>query len=95
MNKKSKGKLEGAQTISASVVIESNVMLSSRLILENDVYIEKGVIFSESSATPTVVRERARIGAGSIIAPGVEIGAGSHVQQGSVVFQSVPANAVV
>ncbi len=82
-------------TISSSAVVDSSVLLPARIFIEDEVHIEKGVIFCDVVDKSTTVRRGARICAGAVIGPGVEVGAGSQVMHGAVVFQSVPANAVV
>ena len=67
----------------------------SHVRIEPDAVVGDRVLFADEGKTPTFVRAGARIGAGAVIAGGIEIGRGALVRPGSVVLSSVPANAVV
>ena len=52
-------------------------------------------LHEEYRTGPVVVRERAMIGAGAIVLPGVEVGAGAKVAANSLVTEDVPAGETV
>ncbi len=55
---------------------------------------ERGTTFFRTYALPVVIEDSAWIGGGSIILPGVTVGAGSVIGAGSVVNRDIPANCV-
>lgn len=75
--------------------MSSNINFPSNAIVAENAIIEYGVIFAQAEGVTTIVHENVRIGAGAVIAGGVEIGLGAQVLPGSVVFGIVPPNAVV
>lgn len=81
--------------IAVGVTVEARVLLAAGIEIGADVTIERGVIFAEGGPQPTRLSARVRIGTGSVIGAGVDIGWGAQVLPGSVVLSSVPANAVV
>jgi acetyltransferase-like isoleucine patch superfamily enzyme len=91
--------------IDHKVLIGDNVKIQNRtsifleVIIENDVHIGPHVCFSNgkkillgktNNNPPTLVKVGAAIGTGTIITPGVVIGAYSIVEAGSVVTQNIP-----
>lgn len=81
--------------ISPGVTIEARVLLAAGIEIGADVTVERGVIFAEGGAQPTRISAQVRIGTGSVIGAGIDIGWGAQVLPGSVVLSAVPANAVV
>lgn len=74
--------------------IDPAVTLGAHVRAEDGVVVEHGVIFASHPGGETILRADARIGAGAVIASGVEIGWGAYIQPGAVVLSSVPANAI-
>jgi UDP-2-acetamido-3-amino-2,3-dideoxy-glucuronate N-acetyltransferase len=87
------------------VTVKSGVQLWDGLHVGNDVFIGPNASFANdrfprSRQRPkeylrTVIHDDASIGAGAVIAPGLEIGRSAMVGAGAVVTRSVPPNAVV
>jgi acetyltransferase-like isoleucine patch superfamily enzyme len=97
--------LEFGNRISSNVRIHSSCFLEL-VTVEEDVFIGPGVIFTDDPhpmGCPkykeclggATVKRLARIGAGSVILPGVIIGRNSLVGAGSLVAKDVPDDAVV
>jgi UDP-2-acetamido-3-amino-2,3-dideoxy-glucuronate N-acetyltransferase len=87
--------LQSGCYITRGVVIEDEVFLGPRVITMND----KRITHRRPSLTfvrqgPHIQRG-ARVGGGSVLLPGVTVGANSFVGAGSVVTKDVPAGAVV
>src|SRR6266487_5815169 len=78
----------------AQVTIESNVCISQRAYLCTGSHDFRREDFKLRVA-PITVREGSWIAASAFIAPGIEIGAGSIVSAGAVVFKNVPPNTLV
>jgi len=91
-------------------IIGNNVRIHSLCFLEwttiqDDVFMGPGVIFTDDPHPPcpkyeecvkgAIVKKLAKIGAGSIILPGVVIGENALIGAGSVVTKDVPDNTVV
>lgn len=80
--------------------IGSGVFLPSNSIIGSNVFIGPRTCFTDDRnprvnnpsylAEPPVVKNHARIGAGCVILPGVEIGVNALIGAGSVVTRSVP-----
>ena len=89
--------------IGNNVTIKTSVSLWSGVIIEDNVFIGPGVQFCNdkypkskqyTDHLKTLLRDNCSIGSGSIILPGVTIGANSMVGAGSVVTKDIPDNAV-
>lgn len=91
--------------IGNNVVIGNNVRIGAGcfipegVTIESDCFIAPKVVFSNDKHPPSkskekwgkiIVREKAVLGIGSIILPGVEIGRGAMVGAGAVVTKSIP-----
>jgi UDP-2-acetamido-3-amino-2,3-dideoxy-glucuronate N-acetyltransferase len=87
--------LQSGCYITRGVVIEDDVFCGPRVITMNDKrisYRRPGVPFVREG--PRIERA-ARVGGGSVLLPGVTIGANALVGAGSVVTKDVPAGAIV
>jgi putative colanic acid biosynthesis acetyltransferase WcaF len=81
---------EGVTILSlAPVTIESNVCISQKAFLCTGSHRWRSELF-ELKTAPIVVRSGTWIAACAFIGPGVEIGAGSVISAGAVVFDHVP-----
>lgn len=84
--------------ICAAVTIERGAMIAAGVIFTNDLYpraatSDLSALLSSApndETRPTLVREGATIGAGSVIGCGLEIGRFAMVGMGSIVTRSVP-----
>jgi acetyltransferase-like isoleucine patch superfamily enzyme len=98
--------VENDVTIGARTKIQANAYVTAYSVVEEDVFIAPGVITTNDNFMgrterrhalrkgPTI-RRGARIGAGAVLLPGIEIGAEAFVGAGAVVLADVPARAVV
>lgn len=87
--------LQSGCYITRGVVIEDEVFCGPRVITMNDTRIthrRSGLTFVR--AAPRLMRA-ARIGGGSVLLPGITIGANALVGAGSVVTKDVPDGAIV
>lgn len=86
--------------------LESECYLTAYSTLEDRVFVAPGVVTSNDNFVGrtaerfkhfkgVTVRQGGRIGAGSVILPGIEIGADALVAAGSVVTRDVPARTIV
>jgi UDP-2-acetamido-3-amino-2,3-dideoxy-glucuronate N-acetyltransferase len=85
--------------------IGKGVFLPSNSSIGDEVFIGPNVTFCDDkyprvanrdyNAQPPYVGDRASIGAGCVILPGVKIGAGAMLGAGSVITSDVPANALI
>lgn len=96
--------IEDGVRLGDRVTLKTGVSLWRGVIVEDDVFIGPGVQFcndlfprSKHNVEPmtTLLRKGCSLGAGSIILPGISIGAYAMVGAGAVVTQSVPDRAVV
>lgn len=88
--------------------IGAGTFLPPHSVIGNEVFIGPNVTFTDDvapmvpqvgdapyTARPPVVEDRASIGAGAIILPGVSIGVGARVAAGAIVTRDVPAHGFV
>lgn len=98
--------VENDTTIGARTKIQSGAYITAYVTLEDDVFIAPMVVTTNDNfmgrtekrfalLKGCTVRRGARVGGGSHILPGVEIGAEAFVATGSVVTRDVPAKALV
>ncbi len=86
--------------LGARVSIQTGCHITRGVVIEDDVFVGPGVItlndrqMDGQFSFPTICRG-ARIGGGSVILPGVHVGAGAVVGAGSVVTRDVPESATV
>ena len=78
----------------ASVLIESNVCVSQRAFLCTGSHDHRSPDF-RLLTKPITLREGSWVAAQAFVGPGVEIGAGSIVAAGAVVWKPVPAGVIV
>lgn len=74
--------------IPSGVTIEDGCFIGPRVTFTNDKYPPS----NKEEWLPTLVKTKARIGAGAIICPGVIIGSNALVGAGSVVTSDIPDN---
>jgi len=95
------GVYEGHTTIGDNTVVHAQCHLTSYVTIEDHVWIGMGVIFTNTKTIvhgrniplvyeKPIVRRGARIGAGTNIVPGIEIGENSFVGMGSLVTKNIP-----
>lgn len=87
-------------SIGKGVHIQTGVFLPNNSVVDDFAFIGPNAVFTDDRyprsgntgyfAEPPVVGHQASIGAGSVILPGVQIGAGAMIGAGSVVTKSVP-----
>lgn len=97
--------IEAHAIIGDRVTVKNGVSIWNGLQIEDDVFIGPGVIFTNDkkpvsrapfeSPVVTTIKRGARLGAGSIILPGVTIGEYAMVGAGAVVTKSVEAGSTV
>jgi acetyltransferase-like isoleucine patch superfamily enzyme len=91
--------------LGARVRVQSDVYLTAFTLVEDDVFIGPGVVTTNDNTMarhardarlrgPTL-RRACRVGGGSVLAPGVEVGEEAFVAAGAVVISDVPARSVV
>ena len=79
--------------------IQAFAFIPNKITIKNDVFIGPRVTFTNDKNPPsnhqgwlqTIVEDKASIGAGAIILPGIRIGRGAIVGAGAVVTKSVDA----
>jgi len=82
------------------VVIQTGCHITCGVVIEDDVFVGPGVVTLNDRlrggplSFPRICRG-ARVGGGSVLLPGVVIGAGALVGAGSVVTRDVPAGAII
>jgi UDP-2-acetamido-3-amino-2,3-dideoxy-glucuronate N-acetyltransferase len=87
--------LQSGCYITRGVVIEDDVFFGPRVITMNDkriVHRRPGLTFVREGPQ---IQRGVRVGGGSVLLPGVTVGANSFVGAGSVVTKDVPGGAVV
>lgn len=97
--------IENDVVIGDRTTIKSGVYVWDGLRIGNDVFIGPNVTFTNDkfprskvypeTFLPTVIHDKASIGGGAVILPGVTIGMGAMVGAGAVVTKSVPPYAIV
>ena len=80
--------------ITAYSTLEEQVFIAPCVVTTNDNFMGRTVRRHELIKGPTI-RRGARVGGGSVICPGVEIGEEAFVGAGAVVIRDVPPRAVV
>ena len=92
-------KIEPFVFIPEGVTIEDEAFIGPSVTFTNDVFPASvhpdGTLITEYTITPTFVRKRASIGAGSTILCGIEIGENAIIGAGTIVTENVPKGAVV
>jgi acetyltransferase-like isoleucine patch superfamily enzyme len=98
--------IENDTTIGAMTKIQANAYITAYSTLEDNVFIAPCVVTSNDNfmgrteerhdliAGPTI-RRGARVGAGAVLCPGVEIGEEAFIGAGAVVTKDVAAHALV
>jgi acetyltransferase-like isoleucine patch superfamily enzyme len=98
--------IENECTIGRFVKLESECYITAYSTIEDRVFVAPGVVTSNDNFVGrteerfqhfkgVTVRRGGRIGAGSVILPGIEIGADALVAAGSVVTRNVPPKRIV
>jgi UDP-2-acetamido-3-amino-2,3-dideoxy-glucuronate N-acetyltransferase len=87
--------LQSGCYITRGVVIEDEVFCGPRVITMNDKRISHRRPGLEFVREGPRIERAARVGGGSVLLPGVTIGANAFVGAGSVVTKDVPAGAIV
>jgi acetyltransferase-like isoleucine patch superfamily enzyme len=98
--------VENDVTIGARTKIQANAYVTAYSVVEEAVFIAPGVITTNDNfmgrterrhalRKGATIRRGARVGAGAVLLPGVEIGEEAFVGAGAVVLADVPARAVV
>ena len=90
--------------VGARVSVQTGVYLTAFTVVEDDVFIGPGATTTNDdtmgrhdAARPlrgAILRRACRVGAGTVLTPGVEIGEEAFVAAGAVVTRDVPARAV-
>ena len=87
--------LQSACYITRGVIIEDEAFLGPRVTTMNDRRIAHRRPGLEFVRQAPIIRRAARVGGGSVLLPGVTIGANALVGAGSVVVRDVPERAIV
>ena len=91
--------IEDGVLIGAASIISPGARIGFGTRIGKNVRVDSNVCFissnPEKSQMSTVVGNQVHIGANSTILPGIKIGNNSTIEPGSVVKQSIPANAIV
>jgi UDP-2-acetamido-3-amino-2,3-dideoxy-glucuronate N-acetyltransferase len=90
--------------VGARVSVQTGVYLTAFTVVEDDVFIGPGAITTNDDTMGrhdpgrplrgAILRRACRVGAGTVLIPGVEIGEEAFVAAGAVVTRDVPARAV-
>ena len=93
------GFIEDHCKVGDDVSIQSDVYLASETVIEDGVFLGPKVCvindkYIDSNIEPARVKEGAKVGAGSIIMAGVEVGKDAMIGAGSVVTKDVPDGGV-
>jgi len=87
--------LQSGCYLTRGVIIENEVFCGPRIVTLNDKYIcYRRTALAFERRAPRVLRA-ARIGGGSVLAPGITVGENALVGAGSVVVRDVPDRAIV
>jgi acetyltransferase-like isoleucine patch superfamily enzyme len=98
--------VENDVSIGARTRVQANAYVTAYSLLEEDVFIAPGVITTNDNfmgrtekrhalRKGATIRRAARVGAGAVLLPGIEIGEEAFVGAGAVVLEDVPPRAVV
>ena len=87
-------KIQADAYVTAYSTLEDGVFIAPRVITTNDNFMGRTERRHALRKGPTI-RRGARVGAGAVLCPGVEIGEEAFVGAGAVVLGDVPARAVV
>jgi acetyltransferase-like isoleucine patch superfamily enzyme len=87
-------KIQADAYITGYSTLEDNVFVAPRVITTNDNFMGRTEKRHALRKGPTI-RRGARVGAGAVLCPGVEIGEEAFVGAGSVVVRDVPPRVVV
>ncbi|MBA3735588.1 MAG: N-acetyltransferase [Actinobacteria bacterium] len=87
-------KIQADAYVTAYSTLEDDVFIAPRVITTNDNFMGRTEQRHQLRKGPTI-RRGARVGAGAVLCPAVEIGAEAFVGAGAVVVKDVPAQAVV
>jgi acetyltransferase-like isoleucine patch superfamily enzyme len=87
-------KIQADAYVTAYTTLEENVFIAPRVITTNDNFMGRTEKRHALRKGPTI-RRGARVGAGAVLCPAVEIGEEAFVGAGAVVVRDVPARVVV
>jgi acetyltransferase-like isoleucine patch superfamily enzyme len=87
-------KIQADAYITAYSTLEEHVFIAPRVVTTNDNFMGRTERRHELTKGPTI-RRGARVGSGSVLCPGVEIGEEAFVGAGAVVTKDVPPRVVV
>ena len=87
-------KIQADAYITAYSTLEGGVFIAPRVITTNDNFMGRTEKRHDLRKGPTI-RRGARIGAGAVLCPGVEVGEEAFVGAGAVVVEDVPPRVVV
>jgi acetyltransferase-like isoleucine patch superfamily enzyme len=98
--------VENDTTVGARTKIQANAYVTAYSTVEEDVFIAPGVVTANDNFMGRTdarheqrrgprIRRGARVGAGAVLLPGVEIGEEAFVGAGAVVLRDVPPRTVV
>lgn len=92
-------KIEPFVFIPEGVTIEDEVFIGPSVTFTNDTYPASvhpdGQLITDYHITPTIIKKRASIGAGSTVLCGVTIAEGAMIGVGTTVVDDVPKDAIV